>query len=122
MMTDFLFYFVCPLVWFCVCNMQHCLDLLTNTISSVYCPTLTGRWEANDSHIPPHACTHNGRIFHGLAELNRRARALGDGSPTDGDEMTDLPTLTTDTHGHTPTTLKRHRKRERGGKALTFGF
>ncbi len=35
--------------------------------------------------------TYNGRMFHALAELNGRARAVGDGSPTDGDEMTDLP-------------------------------
>lgn len=43
--------------------------------------------------------TYNDRMFHALAELNGRARAVGDGSPTDGDEMTDLPTLTTD-KGH----------------------
>lgn len=52
--------------------------------------------------FPTSLYTYNDLMFHALAELNGRARAVGDGSPTDGDEMTDLPTLTTGPeHRHT---------------------
>lgn len=51
-----------------VSNMAHCHDLVTNQILSVYCPTLTGRWEANDSHMPAHITAAYFTVWQSLME------------------------------------------------------